>query len=128
MESKSDPTLTQRLRQASGDLRQLEEEIKTGMVDVRVLVEFREAMNHARQTAYAIEKWIHEDKKAGGKPYQVIEMVVSERMRVLKQLSHDLINDIDNGDLSYETQGTAELYALVRSLEERLSRFVKGPG
>ena len=120
-----DPSLTSRLRKASGDLRELEADIKTGMVDVRVMVEFREAMNHARQTAYAIEKWIHEEEKTGGNPYSVVEMVIGERMRVLSELTHDLINDVDSGDLNYETEGVNELYSLILSLQERLQRFVK---
>jgi hypothetical protein len=120
-----DPSLTSRLRSASGDLKQLEQDIKTGMVDVRVLVEFREAMNHARHTAFAVEKWMHEEKKVGGNPYSVVQMVVTERMRVITELTHDLINDLDSGDLDYETQGTGELYTLVKSLEERLARIVK---
>jgi len=63
------PELTSRLQKTSDELKQLSQDIKTGTVDVRVLVEFRKAMNNARHTAYAVQKWIQEEQKAGGNPF-----------------------------------------------------------
>ena len=123
--TQQDPSISMRLQKASEDLKQLAKDIKTGTVDVHVLVEFREAMNHARHTAYAMEKWIHEEQKAGGNPYSVIGMVVVERIRVLTELTHNLISDVDSGDLSYETPGIKELTRSSSPLEVRLARFVK---
>lgn len=57
-DKRPNPDLASRLEKTSEELRQLTPEIRTGTVDVRVLVEFRKAMNTARHTAYALQKWI----------------------------------------------------------------------
>lgn len=116
--------LASRLEKTSEELRQLTQEIRTGTVDVRVLVEFRKAMNTARHTAYALQKWIQEEQKAGGNPYTVIAMLVEERMRIAAQVARDLINDAQSGDLDLDTPGIKEFYHQMKLLVEHLGRFV----
>lgn len=118
------PELSSRLQKTSDELKQLTQDIKTGTVDVRVLVEFRKAMNNARHTAFAVQKWIQEEQKAGGNPFSVIAMVVEERMRVAMELSKDLMNDIHSGDLDLDTPGIKEFYHQMKMLVENLGRFV----
>lgn len=120
-----DPELSARLQKAGDDLKELEGRIKTGMIDLRVLAEFREAMNHARHTAFAVQKWAQEEQKAGGNPYSIMEAVMTERMRVATQLCKDLLTDIQRGDIDYDTPGTMELYKQIQSLEEHLGQFLR---
>lgn len=120
----ANPDLTSRLQKTSEELKQLTKDIKTGTVDVRVLVEFRKAMNNARHTAYAVQKWIQEEQKAGGNPYSVIAMVVEERMRIAMEVAKDLINDAQSGDLALDTPGIKEFYQQMKMLLEHLGRFV----
>src|SRR5581483_9667435 len=103
------PELASRLQKTSEELKQLSQDIKTGTIDVRVLVEFRKAMNNARHTAYAVEKWIQEEQKAGGNPFSVIAMVVEERMRIAMELAKDLTNDMQSGDLDLEDRKSTRL-------------------
>ncbi|HZR29801.1 MAG TPA: hypothetical protein VFA71_13565 [Terriglobales bacterium] len=118
------PELASRLQKTSEELKQLSQDIKTGTIDVRVLVEFRKAMNNARHTAYAVEKWIQEEQKAGGNPFSVIAMVVEERMRIAMELAKDLTNDMQSGDLDLDTPGIKEFYRQMKTLVENLGRFV----
>jgi len=123
-DKKQNPELASRLQKTSEELKQLSQDIKTGTVDVRVLVEFRKAMNNARHTAYAVEKWIQEEQKAGGNPFSVIAMVVEERMRIAMELAKDLTNDMQSGDLDLDTPGIKEFYRQMKMLVENLGRFV----
>lgn len=123
-DKRPNPDLASRLEKTSEELRQLTQEIRTGTVDVRVLVEFRKAMNTARHTAYALQKWIQEEQKAGGDPYTVIAMLVEERMRIAAQVAKDLINDAQSGDLDLDTPGIKEFYQQMTLLVEHLGRFV----
>ena len=123
-EKRPDPELASRLEKTSEELKQLTQEIRTGTIDVRVLVEFRKAMNTARHTAYAVQKWIQEEQRAGGDPYTVIAMLVEERMRIAAQVAKDLINDVHSGDLDLDTPGIKEFYNQMKMLVENLGRFV----
>ncbi|HTC92385.1 MAG TPA: hypothetical protein VK699_02900 [Terriglobales bacterium] len=123
-DKKQNPELASRLQKTGEELKQLSQDIKTGTVDVRVLVEFRKAMNNARHTAYAVEKWIQEEQKAGGNPFSVIAMVVEERMRIAMELAKDLTNDMQSGDLDLDTPGIKEFYHQMKMLVENLGRFV----
>ncbi len=118
------PELSARLEKTSEELKRLAQDIKTGTVDVRVLVEFRKAMNNARHTAYAVQKWIQEEQKAGGDPFPVIAMLVEERMRIANELAKDLINDIQSGDLELGTPGIKEFYRQMKVLVENLAQFM----
>ena len=119
-----DPQLTAELQKTTDDLKQMELKIKTGMVDARVLIEFREAVNHVRHTAWALQKWAQEEQKAGGKPFEVIAMVMTERMRIATALARELGNDLTNGDIDYSTPGLKELYQSVQKLAEQLKPLV----
>ena len=57
------PDLSTRLQKTEADLEALQECVKTGMIEARVLVEFRLAMKHARQTAAAVQSWLEEQQK-----------------------------------------------------------------
>jgi len=122
---KADPQLTARLAQASKDLKSLEQDIKTGMVDMRVLSDFRDAVNHARTTAWAVQRWVEEEQKAGGDPFEVVNMVVTERIRLVTEISQDIVRDIDGGGVDFHTEGIAGLHKVTKDLLDRLARFIR---
>ncbi len=120
----TDPELTAELQKTSDELKELEGRIKTGMIDVRVLVEFRQAINHVRHTAFAVQRWIQEEK-SGGDPYSVLTVVMAERMRIATQLARDLAHDVESGDIDFDTPGTKELHQAAKQLLENLGRLVR---
>ncbi|HXZ29272.1 MAG TPA: hypothetical protein VEG08_14860 [Terriglobales bacterium] len=119
-----DPQLTAQLQKTADDLKQMEQAIRTGMIDARVLIEFREAVNHVRHTTWAVQKWAEEEKKAGGKPFEVISMIMAERMRIATLLARELGNDLANGDVDFSTPGLKELYQATVKLAEQLKPLV----
>ena len=119
-----DGDITQKLQAATEELNELEKAVRTGTVDVRVLVEFREAMNHARRASGAVMKWVEEEAKKGD-PFAAVQFVMAERIRIATQLLEELTRDVECGDIDFDTPGLSGLHASVKTLNERLARFRK---
>ena len=116
--------LTQRIRAATEELNGLQEVVRTGTVDVRVLVEFREAMNHARRASEAVKKWV-EEEASNGDPYVAVRFVETERIKSAVEMMRELCHDVDGGGIDFDTPGLSDLRAAVKTLNERLARFGK---
>ncbi len=116
--------ITAKIQATTAEMTALEQAIRTGTVDVRVLVEFREAMGHARRSSEAVKKWVEEEAKKGD-PFQAVRFVAAERMRIATQLMKELASDVDGGDIDFDTPGLGDLRAAVKTLNERLARFGK---
>lgn len=115
--------ITKRLQAAITELRELEKLIATGAVEPRILAEFREAINHVRQTAWVVEQWLelveyHKDA------YSALSLLGVERVRCLTQLTLELIRDVDGGDVTYETDKILELAEATYTLSQRLAGIV----
>ena len=115
--------LTLELKKTTDQLHELEEKLRAGEVDPRVLTDFREAINHVRHTAWAVQRWVDEDK-GGGDPFAVITMVTAERVRITKKLINELLIDFESTDMSLDTPGILELHKAVHDLHDRLKMFV----
>ena len=118
------PDLTSRLQQTEAHLEALQDCVKTGMIEARVLVEFRLAMKHARQAAAAVQDWL-EEQKEGGDPFPVLSKVIAERMKIAVDLLQDVTHDIEGGDIDFDTPGLPELRDATRTLHDRLKRFFR---
>lgn len=114
--------LSERLQQACAELRTLEEEIKSGQVDPRVLREFREAVDHVRLTAWAVQKWIGlpSDEK---ERLSVFPVLTAERVHRATRISQDLTQDIETGGVPFGSQALKQLFAAVEGLYRSLQRF-----
>jgi hypothetical protein len=115
---------TARLQTVTEELRILEQLIRSGNIDARVLHEFRESVDHVRTTAWAIQQWIelgehHKDQ------YSVLPLLTLERVKRAAQITHDLSLDLDSTDVSFETPGLESLFCSVRGLYARLSPLFK---
>jgi hypothetical protein len=108
-----------RLQSAIGTLTELEELIKTGDLDPRVLMDFRQAVDAIRGTAWAVQQWIGL-KTQSGDPYSVIPILAAQRVLRTTQLSHDLVVDLESVDVSIDTPGLHQLFTAVSRLQERL--------
>jgi hypothetical protein len=115
---------SQRLEAVTAALRDLEQLIRSGNIDARVLHEFRESVDHVRTTAWAIQQWIalgedHKDQ------YTVLPLLTLERVKRAAQITHDLSLDLDSTDVSFDTPGLESLFCAVRGLHARLSPLFK---
>ena len=115
---------TARLQSVTAELKDLEQLIRTGDIDARVLQDFRESVDHVRTTAWAVQQWIelgdhHRDQ------YSILPMLSLERVKRAAQLAHDLSLDLDSADVSIDTPGLEGLFASVRGLFTRLNPLFK---
>ena len=120
-------TVRIRLQNATNDLMELERLLSqnTEAIDARVLQEFRQSVSHLRESTSAVKQWI-ELRNRKGDAFAVLSALTAERVRAGTEICRNLVIDLDNGDVTFETPGIVELGRTVRELHERLSRIVKG--
>jgi hypothetical protein len=92
------------------------------MINVKVLLEFRNATERARQASAAVQQWL-EAQKQGSDPYQLMPQVIRERVEMATELIKDVTHDLEGGDLEFDTPGLDELNKSVRRLAEHLARL-----
>lgn len=116
------PELASRLQKTDKELKDLQHSVKTGMIDVRVLMEFRQSIERARQASSAVQNWLEETQK-GGDPFALLPRVMTERMKIATQLLQDVTKDIEGGDVDFDTPGLVEFHRALVILQERMTKF-----
>jgi len=119
---KEGPELSSRLKKTNEDLRHLQDSVKTGMINVKVLMDFRNATERARQASVAVQQWLESQGK-GGDPYKLMEQGMRQRREMTTQLIKDVTSDLECLDVDFDTPGLPELNKAVRTLVERLSKL-----
>jgi len=119
---KQSPELSSRLKKTNEELRNLQDSVKTGMINVKVLMDFRNATERARQASAAVQQWLESQGK-GSDPYKLMEQVMKQRLEMTTQLVKDVTTDLESLDVDYDTPGLPELNRAVRTLAERLSKL-----
>jgi len=116
------PELSSRLKQTNEELKKLQDSVKTGMINVKVLMDFRTAAERARQASAAVQQWLEAQGK-GSDPYSLFAQVMSQRVEMATQLVKDVTRDLETLDVDYDTPGLPELNKAVLTLSERLSKL-----
>jgi hypothetical protein len=119
------PELASRLQKTEKELKDLQHSVKTGMIDVRVLMEFRHSIERARQASSAVQRWLEETQK-GGDPFALLPRVMTERMRIATELLRDITHDVEGGDVDFDTPGLVELHQALKTIQERMVKFFPG--
>jgi len=116
------PELSSRLQKTNEELKNLQNSVKTGMINVKVLMEFRTATERARQASVAVQHWLDAQGK-GGDPYKLMEQVMRQRLEMTTQLVKDVTVDLESLDVDFDTPGLPALNEAVRTLAERLEKL-----
>lgn len=108
------------LKKTSAELLRLEEAIRSGGIDQRILTDFRDAVDHVRKTAWAVQEWqerqiLHHD------PHTVLPLLTSERIRRAVQLSNAIISDLTAHDVTRETPGVSDLFEASTRMQQLLA-------
>jgi hypothetical protein len=108
------------LKKTSSELLHLEQAIRTGGIDQRILMDFRDAVDHVRKTAWAVQEWqerqiLHHD------PHTVLPLLTSERIRRAAQLSNAIISDLTSNDVTSETPGVDKLFQATARMHQLLA-------
>ena len=118
-------SVTVRLQSATSELRELEQLVKSGDLDARVLSEFRNAVDFIRSTAWAVQQWVGLTEKTGGDPYSVLPILSAERVRRATQLTSDVSLDLQASEIGAETEGVRQLFEAVDDLHRRLGVLLR---
>lgn len=97
----SESSLTGRLRAITADLLELERSVISGNLDSRVLSEFRNTVDHIRNTAWTVQQWVDAREKSGD-PYAVLPALAAQRVRRATQLASDLCLDLQSVEVTAE--------------------------
>lgn len=119
MPAQERPELSSRLKRTNDELQDLQHSVKTGMINVKILMEFRNASERARQAGAAVQQWLEAQGK-GNDPYKLMSQVMSQRVEMATQLLQEVTHDLESGDLEFDTPGLPELGKAVQTLAERM--------
>src|SRR5260370_37492622 len=114
--------LSSRLKKTNEELKNLQDSVKTGMINVKALMDFRNATERARQASAAVQQWLEAQGK-GNDPYKLMSQVMSQRVEMATQFVKEATHDLESGDVDFDTPGLPELHRAVRTLERRLSKL-----
>jgi len=120
-EGKTD--ITGRVYKSAQELQVIETLLQsdTADVDPRILSEFRNAVDHARQTAWAVQTWI-EMRKQRRDPFTLMPLVEKRRIRQAVFLLQELLMDYQSTVVSVETEGFPELQRAVNDFHRALEK------
>jgi len=112
-----------RLRRASAELVKLEQGIKSGGINPRILREFRDSVDYVRKTAWAVQEW-QERQLQQHNTSTVLPLLTAERIRRATQLSNAITMDLAAHEVTSETAGIEDLFrAIERVYQNLLSLF-----
>ena len=101
------------------ELQELERSVISGDLYPRVLSEFRNAVDHIRNTAWAVQQWVGAREQSGD-PYAVLPALAAQRVQRATQLANYLCLDLQTVEVTASTEGVGDLYRAVDDLRRRL--------
>lgn len=104
--------VTRQISRITAELKHLEDLLSFGMVDRRVLAEFRQTIDRVRTTGWQVERWLDGDERG------VSKLVTEERVRVAATLAAQLASD--PSVLDQKLTGLPALREAVRKLDRAL--------
>jgi hypothetical protein len=112
------------LKKTSAELLQLEHTIRTGGIDQRILMDFRDAVDYVRKTAWAVQEWQerqlqHHDTRT------LIPLLTSERLRRGTQLANAIASDLDAKEIREDTPGVDTFFSAVTRMQRLLAELLK---
>jgi len=100
--------VTNQVARITGELNRLEQLLSAGMVDRRVLSEFRYAVDSARKTGWQVEKWLDGDSR------ELSTVMIEERIQCITRMSNLL---------ALELEVEAKQYAGVNGLKDAMRKL-----
>lgn len=83
--------VTNQVARITGELNRLEQLLSAGMVDRRVLSEFRYAVDNARKTGWQVQTWL--DGNGDGR--ELSTMITEERIHCITRMTNQLASELE---------------------------------
>ncbi len=112
------------IKKTSVELQKLEKSLRAEGIDLRVLNEFRDAVDYIRTVSLAVQQ-LRERQFHGSDDSEAAAVLVADRVRRTANLCLEVITDIDGGKMSLETKGVDELYHSLEQVCDRLRHLLK---
>jgi hypothetical protein len=112
------------LKKTSAELVKIEQAIRSGGIAQSILTEFRDAVDHVRRTAWAVQEW-QERQLLNRDPQTVLPLITTERIRRATQLSKAIAMDLAEQEVTSETAGMDEFFQAVGSLHQQVADLFK---
>jgi hypothetical protein len=113
-----------RLQNVTSELRQIQDLLASQKeLDPRILIDFRDAVNRVRNTAWGMEQYAN-SKTAETDPNAVLTVLAGERVRVTYQLCKHLQADLANPEVQFQRGRLLQLRDTVQELSRQLGGVV----
>lgn len=112
------------VKKTSVELQKLEKSLQAEGIDFRLLNEFRDTVDTLRTTALAVQQ-LREFQLRGRDDGEIISMLVASRVQRATNLCHELVADIDAGNMSVGIPGIDELFDSLEQACDRLRHLLK---
>jgi hypothetical protein len=119
-----EPTLLQKLSKIRAEFKDLHEELISDHVDPRLVQDFRDSVDHARQAAWTLEQWLQLEQEKRD-PFEVMPHLDAERVKHTHRLAKRLAVGIDATEIGEHTGGLDGLFSAIDELRTRLARLLK---
>ena len=116
--------VSHRLAKAITELRRLQKLLLSGEgLDPRILTDFRDALNHVRNTAWSAHQYIA-SQASDQNSTSVLSVLAGERFRVAYQICQAIQADLKSSDIKFQTGQLIQLSRAVMALAEQLGEVV----
>ena len=112
------------LKKTCAELVKLEYDMRTGEIDPHILREFRDAVDHVRKTAWAVQEW-QQHQSGRDDPHSVHSLLIAERIRRATQLCDAITAASATHEIARETRGIDEFFRAVERIHLRLLDLFK---
>ena len=112
------------VKKTSVELQNLERALQSEGIDLRLLKEYRDAVDYIRTASGAVQQ-LRECQLRGLDDTEFLNVLTVERMRRTINLCMEVITDLDAGRVKQETKGVEELYRSLEQMRDRLRRVLK---
>jgi hypothetical protein len=120
-------TVSRRLGKAIPELRRLQNLLLSGEdLDARILTDFRDALNHVRNTAWSAHQFIV-SRTSDQDAASVLSVLAGERVRVAYQLCQAIQADLKSRDIKFQRGQLIQLHVAAKALTEQLVEVVGEP-
>ena len=107
------------IKKTTAELQKLEHLLHSEGIDLRMLKEFRDAVDYVRTAATVVQQ-LRDRQLSGRDDDEVISLLVTERIRRATNLCAEVLTDLESGKISGETKGVDDFLRCVEQTHDQL--------